>query len=161
MSETESIGALCRQWWGRTIAADGGAARAARARLRRCEGVAGALTLDAVHDLHAQLRNAGYHPNPERLALITVTLAHVTHPGRRRLPAAFGRRPSPGAPPALSRQRFLSLIHATRHDELLAPLRRAMGTVRHERIAVASTALDLYHWSESTRTQWCLKYFNA
>ena len=163
MSETRSRspGAVCAGWWRRTFAGDDGAARMVRARLRRCASAAEALTVEAVHGLNAQLREAGYRPGAERLALVSITLAHVTDSGSRRLAEAFGQRRSRDGPRMLSESRFQALIHARDRTELIAPLRRAVAIVRGMPVNVAALAADLYRWDEDTRTAWCFQYYGA
>ena len=100
-------------------------------------------------------------PDADRLALITIALAHVGEAGDLGLATEFGRRAGKDRPRALSEQRFQTLIRTTRHAELIAPLRRAMAIARRARIAVAPMATDLYFWSENTRTKWCFQYFGA
>lgn len=161
MSETGSPGAICALWWHQVLGGDSGPARTTRARLRRCTAAPEALTIDAVHDLNSRLREKGFRPDADRLALVAIVLAHVAETGELRLATEFGRRAGKDRPRALSEQRFQALIRTTRHADLIAPLRRAMAIVRRARIAVAPMATDLYFWSENTRTQWCFQYFGA
>ena len=161
MTETGSPGAICAHWWHQALGGDDGPARTTRARLRRSTTASQALTIDAVHDLNAQLRAKGFRPDADQLTLITIALAHVGEAGDLGLATVFGRRAGKDRPRALSEQRFQALIRTTRHGELIAPLRRAMAIVRRAQIAVAPMATDLYHWNENTRTQWCFQYFGA
>ena len=163
MSETtsKSPGAVCADWWRQTFAADDGAARMVRARLRRCATPAEALTIEAVHDLNAQLRTTGHRPGADRLALAAIVLAHVTESGNRRLAEVFGQRESKDGPRALSELRFQTLIHTTDYKALIAPLRRAMAIVRGTPVNVVALAADLHRWNENTRTNWCFQYYGA
>lgn len=163
MSETqpESPGAVCADWWRQTFGADDGGARMVRARLRRSATPAEALTIEAVHDLNAQLRAAGYRPGADRLALVAIVLAHVAESGNRRLAEAFGQRESKDGPRALSELRFQTLIHTTDGVGLIAPLRRAMVIARRTPVNVAALAADLYRWNENVRTGWCFQYYGA
>ena len=161
MTETGSPGATCARWWHQAFGGDDGPARTARARLRRCTTASEALTIDAVHDLNAQLRAKGFRPDADQLTLIAIALAYVAAAGDLGLATEFGRRTGKDRSRALSEQRFQALIRTTRHAELVAPLRRAMTIVRGAHIAVAPMAADLYRWNEKTRTKWCYQYFGA
>lgn len=161
MSETKSPGAICAAWWRRTLGDDDGAARMDRARLRRCTTPAQALAIEAVHDLNAKLRAAGYRPGADQLALLAIVLAHVAEGGELRLAAAFGRQESKDAPRALSALRFQSLIRTSDRAELITALRRAMAIVRRTPVDVTALAADLYRWNEDVRTAWCFQYFGA
>ena len=163
MSETQSKspGTVCAGWWRQTFADDDGAARMVRARLRRCATAAEALTIEAVHDLNGQLREAGYRPGADRLALVSIMLAHVTDSGNRRLAEVFGQRQSKDSPRMLSELRFQTLIHTRDRTELIAPLRRALVIARGTPVNIAALADDLYRWNEGTRTDWCFQYYGA
>lgn len=161
MSEAKSPGAVCAAWWHQTFGNDDGAARMTRARLRRCATALEALSVEAVHDLNARLREAGYRPAADRLALLAIVLAHVSEYGDLRLPRAFGRREHKDAPRVLSTLRFQSLVGATEPVELITALRRAMAIVRASPIDVAALASDLYRWDQRVRTAWCFQYFGA
>ena len=163
MSETQSKspGVVCAGWWRQTFGDDDGAARMVHARLRRCATPAEALTIEAVHDLNAHLRVAGYRPGADRLALVAIVLAHVAESGNRRLAEVFGQRESKDGPRALSELRFQTLIHTTDCIGLIAPLRRAMAIVRLTPVHVAALAADLYRWNENVRTGWCFQYYGA
>ena len=161
MSETDSPGAICAHWWHQVLGGDDGHARTTRARLRRCTTAAEALNIDAVHDLHSRLREKGFRPDADRLALVAIALAHVAETGEFRLAAEFGQRAGKDRPRALSEQRFQALVRTTRHADLIAPLRRAMAIVRRARVAITPMATDLYFWSDNTRTNWCFQYFGA
>lgn len=163
MSETQSKspGTVCAGWWHQTFADDDGAARMVRARLRRCATPAEALAIEAVHDLNARLRAAGYRPRADRLALVAIALPLVNESGNRRLAEAFGHREPRDGPRALSELRFQALIHTTDYTDLIAPLRRAVAIVRSMPVNIAALADDLYRWNEHTRTAWCFQYYGA
>ena len=161
MSERKFPGAIGAEWWHRTFGNDEGPARMTRARLRRCATPAEALTVEAVHDLNARLRSAGYYPAADQLALMAIVLAHVAESGGQRLAGSFGRRESKDGPRALSALRFQALIRTTDKSDLISPLRRAMSIVRRTPVDVAALANDLYRWNDSTRTVWCFQYFGA
>ena len=153
-------GAIAAAWWHRTFS-DDATGRASRARLRRCLTPVDAVAIEAVHALNMHLRETGYRPRADRLALVAITLAHVPEDGPRRLAEILGHRPSKEAPRALSELRWQALIRMTRPLELIAPLRRAMAVVRHAPLHVGALAGDLYRWNDATRTQWCFQYFGA
>ena len=161
MSEAKSPGAVCAAWWHQTFGSDDGAARMARARLRRSATAMEALSVEAVHDLNARLRDAGHRPAADGLALLATVLAQVSENGPLRLATAFGRREHKDAPRALSTLRFQSLISTIDPTELITALRRAMAIVRATPIDVAALAADLYRWDQSVRTAWCFQYFGA
>lgn len=163
MSEAQprSAGTVCADWWRQTLADDAASGPMVRARLRRCAAPVEALTVEAVHDLNGQLRAAGHRPGAGRLALVAIALAHVDGNGNRRLAEAFGQRERRGGPRALSELRFQALLHAADCTELIAPLRRAMASVRGMPVDVAALAADLYRWNEDTRIAWCFQYYGA
>ena len=161
MSDPKSLGVICAGWWHQTFGNDDGAARMTRARLRRSATPAEALVVEAVHDLNARFRAAGYRPGANRLALVAIVLAHVNANDKRKLAEAFGQRRSKDGPRALTELRLQTLIRTTDPAHLITPLRRAMAIVRHVPINVAALAADLYRWNEDTRTTWCFQYFGA
>ncbi len=161
MTEPKSPGKVCATWWHQTFGSDDGAARTTRARLRRSATALEALSVEAVHDLNARLRDAGYRPDAERLALLATVLAQVSENGLLRLATAFGRREHKDAPRVLSTLRFQSLIGTTDPTELITALRRAMAIVRASPIDVAALAADLYRWDQGVRTAWCFQYFGT
>ena len=160
-TRSQSPGMICAGWWRQALAGDDGPARMARTRVHRCATPAEALTVEAVHDLNGRLRAAGHRPGADRLALVSIALAHVDETGNPRLAEAFGRRESRGGPRALGELRFQALIHAADCTDLIAPLRRAMAGVRGTPVDVAALAADLYRWDEGTRTAWCFQYCGA
>ena len=161
MSEPKSLGVICAGWWHQTFGNDDGAARIARARLRRCGTPVEALLVEAVHDLNARLRAAGYRPGANRLALVAIVLAHVNGNDKRKLAEAFGQRGSKDGPRALSELRLQTLIRTTDPAHLITPLRRAMAIVRRVPVNITALAADLYRWNDDTRTAWCFQYFGA
>ena len=168
MRETQSPSTVCASWWRRAFGDDDGAARMNRARLRRCDTPAEALTVEAVHDLNARLQSAGHHPKAHQLALVSIALVHVdvaedAQAKTTRLAQAFGQsRTTKGyLSQALSALRFQALMRATDRVDLITPLRRAMAIVRHVPINVYTLADDLYFWNENVRRKWCFQYFGA
>ena len=161
MSRTEFPGTICAGWWRQTFGNDDGVARMTRAYLRRSATPAEVLTVEAVHELNARLRSAGYRPGADVLSLVATALAHVAENEGRRIAETFGQRRSKDGPRPLSELRFQTLIRTTDPAELIAPLRRAMAIVRQAPVNVAALASDLYRWNESARTAWCFQYFGA
>ena len=161
MTETGSPGTACMDWWANCIAAETGAARRARAELRRAASVTDALAVAATHDLHRRLVHTGYdlrkrRDGPDRLALIAVALAQLTENTGATAAQRFGQ----GEPKALSELRFNSLIRARSPRQLLRPLPRALRLLKGS-ANVHRLAADLYWWSDTTRTSWCFDYHGA
>ena len=161
MKDTHFLAGVCKDWWTTCIAADTGAARQARAELRRVASVTDALGISATHELHRRLTGAGYdlrkrRDGPDRLALIAVALAQVTED----LGATAAQRFGSGDPKALSGLRFNALIRAKEPRRLMRPLTRALRIIRGG-ANVCKLAADLYWWSDTTRTNWCFDYHGA
>ena len=161
MKETHSPGTVCKNWWVACIAADRGAARQARAELRRAESVTDALAVSATHDLNRRLADAEYdlrkrRDGPDRLALIAVALAQLTED----LGATAAQRFGSGDPKALSGLRFNALIRAREPRELMRPLARALRIIKGG-ANVRKLAADLYWWTDTTRTNWCFDFHGA
>lgn len=161
MNDRNDVGTVCTNWWRTTFGNDDGAARMTRAKLRRSTTPIDVLTVESVHDLNRRLREAGHHPRPDQLALVSVMLAHVEEKGDRKLAGSFGRRSSRDGPRALSALRFQRLVRTTDRTELIAPLRRAMAIVRRTPVDVTALATDLYYWNERAQNSWCFQYFGA
>ena len=157
--QEQSVGSVCRGWWHRWVGADDGAARAARAQLRRVTAPLEAALIPAVHDLNAALAGIGHdlRSDPARLALIATALAACPHPTGRRAARAFGL---PKEQPALSALRFNRLVRETDPMRLRQPLIRALAQVGGQ-VDVKTLADDLFWWTEKTRTRWTFEYFGA
>ena len=161
MTETPSLGQICKGWWVSCIAADTGAARRTRAELRRADSVTDALGVSATHELHRRLVEAGHdlrkrRDGPDCLALIAVALAQVTDD----MGATAAQRFGAGDPKALSGLRFNTLIRAKEPRQLMRPLVRALAIVKGG-ANVRRLAADLYWWNDATRTNWCFDYHGA
>lgn len=152
---SEDVKDICKSWRLRELAAETGAARKTRARLRRADTPLKALAVPAVHRLNAVLAAAGFdlRHDPERLALIAVAMACVKESGPTAA-RAFGA----GDPPALSPIRFNALIRATTPLALWQPLTRALAVIKGA-TSPGALAADLFYWSENTRTRWCFDYY--
>ena len=161
MTDTHSLAEVCKTWWSTWIGAETGAARRARAELRRAASVIDALGVSATHELNRQLVNTGHdlrkrRDGPERLALIAVALAQVTQDQQETAAQRFGR----GQPKMLSEMRFDALIRAKEPRQLMRPLARALRLVKGG-ANVRRLAADLYWWNDRTRTDWCFDYHGA
>lgn len=161
MTDTPSLASTCRDWWAACVAADTGAARQARAQLRRAGSVTEALGVGATHELNRRLIAAGHdlrrrRDGPDRLALIAVALAQVTDDHGASAAQRFGT----GDPKALSGLRFNALIRTKQPRQLMRPLARALRLIKGS-VNVRKLAADLYWWSDTTRTNWCFDYHGA
>ena len=155
---SEDFGSICYKWWRGLTDKNIGRSRSELARLKRAGGEVDTLSIRAVHDLNHQLAAAGYdlRRRPERLVLITSTLAHVKeHTGMR-----LAQRLGAGEPKALSEIRFDRLIRTQNPAELVTQLRRALPVVE-QRANVARLAQDLCYWGDTARAAWCFDYYGA
>lgn len=167
MTNFSSIAEVCRGWWDTCIAAETGAARRARAELRRAAGVTDALGVSATHELNRWLLRAGHdlrqrRDGPDRLALIAVALAQVEQDGRETAAQLFGGINSKASEleKPLSGLRFNALIRAREPRQLTRHLVRALRIIEG-RANVRRLAADLYWWNEKTRADWCFDYHGA
>lgn len=169
MSETtRTPGQIILSWWGRDLGHnpdfDSGAARKARAQLRRASSPSEVLAQGVTHRLHRSLIEAGAGQRfagsggPERLALIAVVIAGIDAHARRSLPARFGEKQDDH--PRLSHLRFQRILRAGQAWELAVRLRRALPLAGRT-ANVAGLGTDLLHWNENTRNRWCFDYFGA
>lgn len=175
---TNKIGYVTTKWFAQYIAKDTGTARAARARLRRCQTPAEALLISETHELNAQLREAVPKERIDagRLALLAIVFSHLKlDSGKDRSSAKkaedrkppklahlMGRKVSKDGPRKLNELRFEALIRVARHGDLIAPMRRALSVLGKEIVCdSAELAQDLYYWTENTRTHWCFQYYDA
>ena len=156
-------GQACLGWWGSRIRPkdDTADAKRNRAALRRVATPVDALTVEAVHDLHAKLNEAGYDLRNDtgRLMLVATALVHVkTHERGRRAALAFGELV--GERRRLGGIRFETLIRAKKPAELARPLARALSVIGG-RADVAELSQSLFYWSDDTRASWCFDYYGA
>lgn len=161
MTEPQSLASACKDWWATCVASDTGAARQARAQLRRAASVTDALGIGATHELNRRLAAAGHdlrnrRDGPDRLALIAVALAQVTDD----LGASAAQRFGAGKPKALNGLRFNALIRAKEPRQLMRPLARALRIINGG-ANVRRLGADLYWWNDTTRTNWCFDYHGA
>lgn len=169
MSETEKKrGQIILSWWGRALGNhpvfDHGAARKARAQLRRATRPSEVLSLEATHELHHGLVKVAAEPlfaddgGARRLALIAAVIAGLDDNARSSLPRRFGQKD--GDNPRLSHLRFQRILRAGDDWTLATHLRRALPLVNRA-ADVAGLGTDLLHWDEDTRNRWCFDYFGA
>ena len=149
MSELIDISKAAYGWWARSMG-DDGAARMARAKLRRCDTTADALAIDATHALHLALGGA-LQNRADTLALIAVALANIRTSGPQSAAARMGE--------SLSALRFQTLIRSDTAT-LIRPLRRALLQI-DSTANVGRLARDLYYWSDKIRNDWCFAYYGA
>lgn len=162
MTDETSIGKAVIEWYGSSLGRDDGAARTARARLRRCESPAEALAVEVTHDLYRRLREIGTSAGPDRLALLAMTFARLKGVRGDKLAALLGQQKNKDVPRPLSELRFQSLIRVRSHRGLIAPLRRSLRVLGSDPACNGWTlAEDLYFWNEQVRNRWCFQYFGA
>lgn len=163
MSEITKSGAggVIAGWWSERIAAEHGAARKARAELKRAASPAEVLAHAVAYDLNARLRDANdgwdLRNRPEKLALIAATLAAVESGDRLSLPRKFGTQGNERR--ALSELRFQRIIRARDPWALAVLLRRALPQV-NKSCNVAKLGNDLFWWGDDARNRWCFDYFD-
>ena len=157
------VGKVVCGWFRTEIGSDSGAARAARARLRRCATSAEALAVAETHSLFRRLQSQGQgSPTPDQLAVLAITFARLNDIEGERLACLFGSKSSREGPRKLSELRFQSLIRTSNRRELIRPLRRCVAVLGSEPSCDGpKLAEDLYFWSESVRNRWCFEYFGA
>jgi CRISPR type I-E-associated protein CasB/Cse2 len=169
--EDDRVDAILR--WRGALHADTGAARAARARLRRCGDVFDALMLRETHELiHAVGRSAGtVGPDDfaRRLAVLAVVLSRAPQDGAMRFAAALGRTRSGGAPSEterarLSPLRFGALMRAAEANDwtaFLRALRRALGALDAAPFNLAAFVHDILRMDEGVLQAWVYQYWRT
>ena len=162
MTGEKSIGGIVVAWYGSSLGGHDGAARAARARLRRCESPVDAFAIEATHELNECLQEIGQRPCPDRLALLATTFARLKGVRGKKLAALFGEKQGRDGPRLLSELRFQSLIRIRSHRHLIVPLRRSLAVLGSDPACDGhALAENLYWWSEKVRNNWCFQYFGA
>ena len=158
MNERKDFGTVCLGWWQVLTDRNIGRSRADLARLKRASVEADALVIRSVHDLNKHLSSSGFDMRwqPDILALVAMTLAHVKETSKYRLAQIMGQ----GDPKPLSELRFDRLIRQQDPVKLSAQLRRALAVVGHN-ANVARLAQDLFYWNDKTRADWCFDYYEA
>ena len=180
MSETEKKrGQIILSWWGQALGNnpvfDNGAARKARAQLRRATTPSEVLSLDVTYALyegrstrHGQAASDGLRQTgidlsrkdhgPLRLALVAAVIAGLDGTARSSLPHRFGEKD--GDNPRLSHLRFQRILRAGDDWTLATRLRRALPLVGRT-ADVGRLGADLLDWGENIRNRWCFDYFGA
>ena len=162
MTDERSIGAIVVDWYRSSLARDDGAARAARAQLRRCVSPAETLVVAETHDLDQMMKTHDRVLQPDRLALLATAFSHLKGVQGERLAILFGKRPNKDGPRSLSELRFQSLIRARSSRDLIVPLRRSLAVLGSDPSCNGwALAEDLFWWGENVRNNWCFEYFGA
>ena len=157
-----TVGEIVTDWYRSALGGDDGAARAARARLKRCEAPVEALAVAETHELNRHLREYGKKPTADQLTLLSTIFARLKGIHGDRLAAQFGKQETRDAPRPLSELRFQALIRVPSHSGLIAPLRRSVGILGSEPACNGrELAEDLYFWNEKIRNKWCFQYFGT
>ena len=153
------MGTICHKWWQRNIVLDAGQARACRAHLRRARHPVEALEVEASHELNYELTEIGksLQRQPERLAVIVISLAHIRATDKDPVASRFGRIKQEGQSRTLNKIRFTALLRAN-EQELIVRLPRALSLIDH-RANVARLANDLFYWGDLVHTRWCYEYY--
>lgn len=157
-----SVGGIVMEWWWSSLDRDDGQARAARARLRRCESPAEALAVAETHDLNARLKKLDQNPTSDQLALLATVFARLAGVDGERLAVLLGRQTMKDGPRTLSELRFQSLIRIRSRRDLMTPLRRSLSVLGANPACNGhALAEDLYYWNDGVRNRWCFQYFGA
>ncbi len=167
----ESIRSVCYSWWKSRLGAESeldsswrgyrGAARMARAQLRRAGTPLEVLAVAAVHDLYGKLIDSGWQflsdtARADRLAVVAVALANIERNSEFSLARQFGRQNA--GIHCLSEIRFQRLIRCIDHRDLMHTLRRSIATAKGN-ADVGQLAYDLLVWNDDTRNRWCFEYY--
>ena len=162
MTDEKNVSGIVVAWYESSLGRDDGAARAARARLKRCESPVEALAVAETHDLNERLRKLGKNPTADRLALLATTFARLEDVHGDRLAVAFGKKSAKDGPRLLSELRFQSLIRVRSRRDLIVPLRRSLAVLGANPACNGwALAEDLYFWNDRVRNNWCFQYFGA
>ena len=170
--EPKGAAAAVLGWW-RKLRLETGAARAARARLRRCTSVLEALLLEETHELIKAVGHAGTTRGPrdsERcLAVLAMTLAHIADASKTPLARALGQtaagRPPTGEErPRLSSARFGALLraaHAVDWDAFARALRRAFAILGDAPVDVQRLIDDVLFLNDAALQRWTYDYWQT
>lgn len=162
MTDGNTVGGIVVAWYESSLGRNDGAARAARARLRRCESPVEAVVLAETYELNECLGEIGERPGADRLALLATTFARLKGVRGGKLATLFGKKPAKDGPRLLSELRFQSLVRVRSQRDLIVPLRRSLAVLGSDPACDGhALARDLYWWGENVRTKWCFEYFGA
>ncbi|MCY3756658.1 MAG: type I-E CRISPR-associated protein Cse2/CasB [Acidobacteria bacterium] len=162
MTEKGSIGEIVITWYRSSLHQNSGAARTARARLKRCISPAEALAVAETHELNTLLKRYGERPSVDQLALLAIIFARLRSVNGEKLAAKFGTRTMKDGPRKLRELRFQALIRVRTRRDLIAPLRRALAVLGPDPSCNGrALAEDLYFWNDRVRSAWCFQYFGA
>ena len=171
-AEQNKATAAVLQWW-RALHVDIGAARAARARLRRCSGALDALLLEETHSLIKAARSAeagsAVRDVERRLLVLATTLPLVEHQSKTPFARALGqtsdgRIPTGDEQPRLSPARFGALTraaHARDWDRFARALRRALAILDQTPFDVARLIDDILFMKGGTLQRWTYDYWQT
>lgn len=162
------------EWW-RSLQHDSGSSRASAARLRRCASVFDALLLPETHELIKAVHTAGgerlAHDVDQRLAVLTMALAHVEKTSASPFAATLGRTSDGRVPntqdgerPRFSPARFGALMRTARTrdwDGFTRALRRALAILGDTTFNVPGFIGDVLHMSDSTLQRWTYRYWQT
>jgi len=165
------IGAVLK-WRGR-LHLDTGAARAARARLRRASSVFDALlleeTLDLIKAVRAQTAQPPKGEFEQRLVVLAMTLSAIesekgTAFARALGQTAAGRAPTGEERPRLSPARFGALVRAGRAgewDAFARALRRALAIRGDAPIDAGNLIADVLYLNDAVLRRWTYDYWQT
>jgi CRISPR type I-E-associated protein CasB/Cse2 len=170
-AEQNNATAAVLRWW-RALHLDIGAARAARARLRRCSGAFDALLLEETHNLIKAARSAGAaarRDDERRLLVLAITLPGVENQSKLSFARALGqtsdgRIPTGDERPRLSPARFGALTraaHARDWDRFARALRRAILILDKTPFDVARLIDDVLFMNSSTLQRWTYDFWQT
>ncbi|PID63956.1 MAG: type I-E CRISPR-associated protein Cse2/CasB [Gammaproteobacteria bacterium] len=163
-SSTRTVAGVSLGWWSACINADNGAARNARARLRRAGTPSDVLACEVVHEFHHRLVDADLRHETLsdeyalKLAAMAATMAAIRENSKEPLAMKFGA--VRGERRALSELRFQKLLRAEDHWKLSTALRRSLPIVGNA-ANVSRLGEDLFFWGEKTRNRWCFQYYGT
>ena len=149
---------IAYEWWRRLNPADGAQAgphRATLARMRRAS-----TPLEVMQEPEALRLIARLPRNPDRVAILAGTLAHVRVSDERPVARTIGRKALDDERSALlSEGRFRRLLQ-TNDEELMEPMRRlvhmAKGTINVRDLSTA-----ILYWGDGVKKRWIFDYYNV
>ena len=152
-------------WWKQlTSERAGGAERADRAMLRRCDSPYAVACTGAYQRAYRKM--AAVHSGQpwredqkDRLAVLVGLAAHITGLNALSLPRAMHQHPKGSDRTAVSELRFKRLIEAPDIDALFTSLRRTLPLINHQ-VDLGSMADDLFEWSERVKKRWVYDYYD-
>ncbi len=136
--------------------------RGARAELRRCATVSEAVFCKGFHGLRRLLKGEDARTDVRRIALLAAILSHIEVDSKESSRMAMGAAMAApvGDRPLVSDVRFRHLLRTpgSDFDERLPDLVRVLRQMGR-RAPVHRLAEDLWWWSDGTRRDWALGYY--